>query len=895
MSIFFFCECGRKLTVRDEFAQKQASCPTCGRTISIPHAENADNHQPPDAEHHTEALPITEFLEPPEESETPSQKPSLSIIRRMFEAMLDPRSIHWMLTIGGGLLILGLIILLINWLNIETPYIIAGSMGIGTLAVMAAGWFLTLKTRFQTAGRALTFLGCVLAPLNLWYYHAQGLVTLENHLWIGGAVCSLIYIATVRILKDPLFMYAVEVGVTLTVLLFLSVVNVAVDATTLSMTLLSLALISLHSERAFKTEATEFSRRKYGMPLFWSSQAQTATGLLILLGSQILFWIKEPLLEIAQYQIAFQGNLLTDRPLLAGTLWLVAVYFYLYSDLVVRRVGLYIYGAAFCLLMSVISFIGWQFENLEWLIMTLAVMALGAIWGQNRLREQNSYLTRISSKLGFIFSAVPLLIGFLMLLRSTQLNWPEPVSLGALYVVAMLVVALCNGISCHLMRQQSSEGQTTYLFMSAAAVLLATLGLMPLIGLTLWYQQAPLLMLLPIIYVIGCRIWRGRTIERPLYWIAQSATALILLFVAGNALKLDFNAIRPEQGALPHLMLGMVFAEAAMFYVMAGLFRSRGNNAYFAAVAACGAVWQWLGYAGLTGQFHPLIYAALGLSALGIARYLGINETGIYLSSGKKSRALRGRGLTAFQSGNAIFLITLLSTFWQAVSRLILENNTWTDHGILTLIALLSSIAVAIVPRSHWRYIYSFSAFSMVALTIISISIDWLRMLSLGQRVELISVLSGIAILTGSHIARFREEDKQNDLVDVGLFFGSLLAVMPLFIMVVVHRGVGDTISLHDEIGLIAVTVLMLVTGISWQTKFPTLISALGLVGYLILLLVDLARHAEQMLSMGIFLSILGGLLFLGAIALSIYREKLLALPDKFSNREGIFKIVDWR
>jgi len=37
-----------------------------------------------------------------------------------------------------------------------------------------------------------------------------------------GVICCLIYAATVYVLRDPLFMYAVEGGVTLTLLLLLA-------------------------------------------------------------------------------------------------------------------------------------------------------------------------------------------------------------------------------------------------------------------------------------------------------------------------------------------------------------------------------------------------------------------------------------------------------------------------------------------------------------------------------------------------------------------------------------------------------------------------------------------------------------------------------------------------
>ena len=94
---------------------------------------------------------------------------------------------------------------------------LAVAMGLGTLAILGAGWWVVLKTRFRIAGQALTFLGCVVTPLNLWFYDYQTLVTVNGNLWLGGVICCLLYVATVYVLRDPLFLYAVEAGVTLTV------------------------------------------------------------------------------------------------------------------------------------------------------------------------------------------------------------------------------------------------------------------------------------------------------------------------------------------------------------------------------------------------------------------------------------------------------------------------------------------------------------------------------------------------------------------------------------------------------------------------------------------------------------------------------------------------------
>ncbi len=268
----------------------------------------------------------------------------------MFEALMDPRSIQWMLTIGGGLCVLGLVVWLISLGVFKNPHVMAVALGAVTLAILGAGWFVVLRTRFRIAGQALTFLGCVVAPLNLWFYHSQNLVTVDGHLWVGGVVCCLLYAATVIVLRDPIFMYAFEAGVTLTTLLLLGDMGKITDTTWLSLFFMALGLVSIHAERMFSpAEESEYPRRRFGLPLFWSGHIQVAAALLSLLGSQLLGWLAEPARHL--FGIEWQGNLLTSSYLLATGLWLAGTYVYLYSDIVVRKIGGYLCVAGICLVM----------------------------------------------------------------------------------------------------------------------------------------------------------------------------------------------------------------------------------------------------------------------------------------------------------------------------------------------------------------------------------------------------------------------------------------------------------------------------------------------------------------------------------------------------------------
>ncbi|MBW8883399.1 MAG: hypothetical protein JF612_01195, partial [Planctomycetia bacterium] len=142
-------------------------------------------------------LPVTDFLDPPP-AKTPPAPPATPWTQRMMAALLDPRSIQWMMMLGGGLMVLGIIVWLVSKGIFQNTLVVATALTLGALAVHGSGCFVTLKSRYKIAGQALTFLGCILIPLNLWFYHAHNLrpLTLETHLWLGGVVCCAIYVAT---------------------------------------------------------------------------------------------------------------------------------------------------------------------------------------------------------------------------------------------------------------------------------------------------------------------------------------------------------------------------------------------------------------------------------------------------------------------------------------------------------------------------------------------------------------------------------------------------------------------------------------------------------------------------------------------------------------------------
>jgi len=514
---------------------------------------------------------------------------------------------------------------------------------------------------------------------------------------------------------------------------------------------------------------------------------------------------------------------------------------------------------------------------------------------QTFVMPKNDKVSRAVPPLAMGLSALPILIGMGLHIRATSgiaevLGWTYQTDWW--FVVAMLLVAVCNRISAYLYRRTSPKWSAAYFFVSAAAVIVAAAGLLRVMALDEWTQQAPLLMLIPIAYLLASRLWRGRSPERPLYWVAQAATAVIMVHVLFASLTIIGSVVLPAQQELTNLLLGLVFVEAAVFYTLAGIFRRRTANVYLATASACGALWQLLGYFGVPGPYYTMLYAALGIAFLVLCRVLGIKQVDVYQATGEKALGTRGRGLAAFQMGNAVLVIALMSALVQGLTRLAVNRTDWPNLLGLMMTTFASVVAICLVPRGTWRRVYTTSAIAMAAVTFLTLNV--LIDLSAWQKLEIFCVVLGTLLVAASYIGRFREAgEEENEMVTAGLWLGSVLATLPLLIAVIYHRFFGAGISLPDEMALLAITVLLLVTGFSWQIKSTAVFGGSTLALYLLMVVVHLGWRAQA--AVGVYLAIGGGLVFAAGIALSVYREKLVELPERIAKREGIFRVIGWR
>jgi hypothetical protein len=87
----------------------------------------------------------------------------------------------------------------------------------------------------------------------------------------------------------------------------------------------------------------------------------------------------------------------------------------------------------------------------------------------------------------------------------------------------------------------------------------------------------------------------------------------------------------------------------------------------------------------------------------------------------------------------------------------------------------------------------------------------------------------------------------------------------------------------------------MVLTGYAWQVKSTTFLGGVSLVLYLFVFVVSLSLGLERQWVIGVYLTVGGGLIFALGIGLSMYRERLLQIPERISNRQGVFRVLNWR
>ncbi len=119
------------------------------------------------------------------------------------------------------------------------------------------------------------------------------------------------------------------------------------------------------------------------------------------------------------FGIEWDGNLLTNNFLLATGVWLAGMYAYLYSDIVVRKIGVYLALAGVCLVMAEITLLLGFDVRAEWILAAMAITSVAINIAHQQWPDAYKNMDRFVPPLGLVLGFVPAIWGIALHVRAT--------------------------------------------------------------------------------------------------------------------------------------------------------------------------------------------------------------------------------------------------------------------------------------------------------------------------------------------------------------------------------------------------------------------------------------------------------------------------------------------
>ena len=244
----------------------------------------------------------------------------------------------------------------------------------------------------------------------------------------------------------------------------------------------------------------------------------------------------------------------------------------------------------------------------------------------------------------------------------------------------------------------------------------------------------------------------------------------------------------------------------------------------------------------------------------------------------------------AFQSANTLLSVAFVAALFLGLSRLATEQVQWGLVGLFSVLTAIGLLALALVRRAAWRRWYVVNTIGQAALAFLGLTV--LSELSPWQKLEIFSVAVGLLLLVAGHVGWYREQERQRDLVSLSLLLGSLLVRVPLAVATLIDRSRDHFIFLN-ELGFLVAAVMLVTTGFLCQLKSTTLTGAALTALYFVTLLIF--APWSRLNYVAVFIMVGGGTLFVLGLLLSVYRDRLLAVPERIKQRQGLFRVLHWR
>ena len=822
--------------------------------------------------------------------------------KRLVEQVLSPHALQWMMICGGGMLILGFVIWLWSVGIFENPLVVASVVGIATLGTLATGVVMVRLTRYQLAGRGIALLGSIALPLNLWLYDAQGLVTLADggHLWIPEALCCLIYAAVARVLKDSTFVYALVGGVVMTGMLFLADETIGRFWTLMPPVtfLVVIGWISAFAELFFNDDDGAFSQKNFGLAFHRAGLLVVTGGLALLLGNHaiaVVNWCLGhplwPLVASSQPQKILGLGVIAVSAIGFGSQSVIK------QSRLYRAVTIGLIAWAVPATLDVLSIA----VSVSHLATAIALLTIAGNWFvvRTRVRTSGSQLTKLGTAIvktveefslvttstvgvlavGQFFASFEYAAGIAFF---SPLGWTS-----VLQIVTAGLAACAFGFRGLIESSERVADRQSGRFMIAIGSCLITAGVMTAVMVQVAVSDQLAIaaaVVLPVLVTVWGTVTKSSIVKDALQLSATvlMTTHLALRGCVHAASQLSETVVFD----LPSLQWSAVLFVAAVSYWVVSI----GKNGSVSRVMSYLSSTLAITLAGYHFGFEFGYCLVLAPMVVGTA----MRVFGTLASSGKRLATDTNENSLAL-AANALVLGSGTGGVLLALSRWVSSDATGALMLVMFVQLACLTLTSLLTKQATWRAGFR----ALIVATIgacICVFDGWLN-IDGWQRLELCSLLGGSILLSLGHMAWMREDGQTDDAASISLLTGSVLVSVPLALGLLIYR-LGAAVDANwmqfHEVTAIAAGLVLFGTGVLCRLRATTISGAALLSVYLFSLL-TLVRWPDQLQSVSVMMMVGGGVFFVAALLMSIYRDRLMSLPKRIREGEGVYQILKWR
>jgi hypothetical protein len=251
----------------------------------------------------------------------------------------------------------------------------------------------------------------------------------------------------------------------------------------------------------------------------------------------------------------------------------------------------------------------------------------------------------------------------------------------------------------------------------------------------------------------------------------------------------------------------------------------------------------------------------------------------------------------AFLTGQMLMLVAGIASAVLMVDKLIGGEGSFAMLRLLLPMAGLLGAGSLCAKEAGWRGGLIAAAVAQVGFVLLVL--HQFSGLNFPQRVEILCVLAGVVHLALAHAGWSREDAQQRDpAVTYGFYAGSILVVVPLLLGLALTRlgaiDLQNPWGIGHEIAPLVAGLVLLAAGLLTKVRGTTIAGSATLLFY-VLTLPCYVQLPEQLQTTAVYLMIGGGTFFTIALALSIYRDRLVTVAQQARKREGLFQFLTWR